>query len=153
MKHVHELINQILKNPDNIYDISDCVQSIIEMVKLHDEKLANLIMVKLHVKVYGYHFDEYLAHHAVSNMTNFDNSTGEYWTLEQTTQLMEQLNLSYNKYDWYYVLNMLHSDAGSIFKNDTNLYVRVAKALYFEDVDSDDTKAFKHYVAQSCKLY
>lgn len=148
-----KLVQHILKSPDNQYDISECVSSMISVVKAHNPKLANLMMVKLHVKVYGYHFSEELAQYAVKHMKNYDGSTGEYWSLEQTTNLLNQLGLDYNKYDWYYVLNMLHSDAGSIFKNDTNLYARFARALYFEDVDGDSSKAFKHYIAQSCELY
>ena len=33
-------------------------------------------------------------------------------------------NINTNKWDWYYLLNMLYSDAGNVFKNDIRTYNR-----------------------------
>ena len=98
-------------------------------------------MEKLHCLVYGPHFDEHLAKKAVSEMKNVDGTSGEHWTLEETTKVMEQNGIKANKYDWYYLLNMLHSDYSKIWGDDTGQYVKFAKA-YIEDPDAGEGKVF-----------
>lgn len=85
-------------------------------------------MLMLHESVFGKHFNENLSKHAVAEMDNVDGTKGEHWTLAQTTQLLNSNNLKYNKYDWYYLLNMLHSDFSKILGEDTKLYLNMAKA-------------------------
>lgn len=96
------------------------------------------------------HFDEHLAKKAVAEMENVDGSSGEHWTLEDTTKVMEQNGIKANKYDWYYLMNMLHSDYSKIWGDDVAQYVKFAKA-YIEDPDAGEGKVFclwkagKHY--------
>ena len=47
-------------------------------------------MMKIHCIAYGPHFDEHLAKKAVSEMKNVDGTTGEHWTVEETTRVMDQ---------------------------------------------------------------
>lgn len=153
MEEIREMLTSLLEQPDKRNEFIDLAMKMLNVVKRYDEDMFNCLVLKLHVKLYGYHFSEHMAKHAVHAMKNYDGTTGEYWTIEQTTNLLNQQGLRINKYDWYYVLNMLHSDAGEVFRSDTNLYIKYAMAVYFKDVDSDDSKVFKHYVAQKYCLY
>ena len=103
-------------------------------------------MYKMHCAVYGPHFDECLAKKAVAKMKNVDGTHGEYWTYEQTSQLAEQQGIKH-KADWYYVMNMLHSDYSEIYGNDINMYIRVAKA-YMNDPDASEGKVLDVWLAQ-----
>ena len=51
------------------------------------------------------------------------------------------------KADWYYVMNMLHSDFAEILGSDTNNYVRMAKA-YINDPDASEGKILDAWLAQ-----
>lgn len=110
-------------------------------LKSHDEDDFECVMEKLHCLVYGPHFDEHLAKKAVAEMKNVDGSSGEHWILDETTKVMEQNGIKSNKYDWYYLLNMLHSDYSKIWGDDTGQYVKFAKA-YIEDPDAGEGKVF-----------
>lgn len=148
-----ELMSKLLDDPEKRHEAVELADNMLTAIKHLDERMYNCLLLKLHTELYGYHFNEHMAKEAVKHMKNYDGTTGEYWTLEQTTNLLSQSGLSFNKYDWYYVLNMLHSDAGNIFRNDINLYVKYATEVYFKDADADDTKAFKHYISQKYCLY
>ena len=116
MEEIRTKLNLLLDTPDKREDLIDFAIKMLDVVKRYDIDMYNCLKLKIHVKLYGYHFDEHLAKYAVECMKNYDGTTGEYWTLEQTTNLLNQTGININKYDWYYVLNMLHSDAGEIFR-------------------------------------
>ena len=75
------------------------------------------------------------------DMENVDGSKGEHWNISQTNQLLTSQNLKYNKYDWYYLMNMLHSDFSGVLGEDSKLYLNMAKA-YIEDPDAKDSKVY-----------
>lgn len=87
------------------------------------------------------HFDEHLVKKAVAEMENVDGSSGEHWTIEETTRVMEQNGIKVNKYDWYYLMNMLHSDYSNIWGEDVAQYVKFGKA-YINDPDASEGKVF-----------
>lgn len=74
-------------------------------------------------------------------MKNVDGTAGEHWTLEETTRVMDQNGIKANKYDWYYLLNMLHSDYSHLWGEDVAQYVKFAKA-YINDPDAGTGKVF-----------
>lgn len=116
----------------------------------HDEDDFDKMMMKVHCVVYGPHFDEPMAKMAVSHMHNVDGSTGEHWTWEQTTGVANQYGIKHYA-DWYYALNMLHSDLSNVMGGDANTYAKMAKALYFDDPDMPEGKLFKQWLAVNKK--
>ena len=112
----------------------------------HDEDDFDKMMMKVHCVVYGPHFDEALAKMAVAHMKNVDGSTGEHWTWEQTMGVANQYGIKQYA-DWFYALNMLHSDLANVLGGDANTYAKMAKALYFDDPDMVEGKLFKQWVA------
>lgn len=49
--------------------------------------------------------------------------------------------------DLYYAINMLYSDLSNVLGKDSEKYIAVAKALYWDDPDMPEGKLFKQYVA------
>lgn len=107
-------------------------------------------MYKFHCIVYGPHFNEKLAKLAVSKMENTDGTCGGHWTMEQTNQLAEQHDIKC-KADYYYTINMMYSDYGKIFGNESAIYAKMAKA-YINDPDAHKGKVFNTWVAQMEKV-
>lgn len=76
--------------------------------------MHRIFRVKAYEQEHGPHFDEVMAHKAVSKMENEDGSRGPHWSIEETTALASQHGISlsnrFNRYDWYVALNMIYSD-------------------------------------------
>ena len=103
-----ELIDKIIKNGSN--EDMECLRKIlidlISDLKYTDYDKYKKIELKLYKRVYGEHLNEELAKSWVADMENKDGTKGEHWSIEQTNQYAG----SYNKYDFYAVLNMVYSD-------------------------------------------
>lgn len=153
MGYIKHLIEEILANPNGSHEVATMIDEAIDDLKEVDEKSANLLMIKLHVKAYGYHFNEKLAKWAVSKMRNIDGSIGEHWSIEQTNQVLSSLGVNINQFDWYYAMNMLYSDLYTMLKTDASMYAKFAIQFYFSDIDSDDTKLFKQFIGQHYEIY
>lgn len=146
-----EMFMEMLKTPQGQEKAAEWAQKIMSAIKKYDEDMYNCLVLKMHKDIYGCHFSESLAKKAVKNMKNFDGTVGEHWTIEQTTNLLSQYNIQANKYDWYYIMNMLYSDAGNVFNGNLVNYVKFAEAVYLKDVDGGDGKIFREYMAK--KMY
>ena len=148
-----KLIKELIDNEYKREEVKDIACKILRMIKRYDEAAYNRLALKIHEIIYGPYFDEHMAKEAVAEMKNFDGSSGEHWSMEQTNNLATQNNIKVNMYDWYYLLNMLHSDAGQIFKNDLRTYIDFANSVYLKDPDGHEGKIFDEYVAKHYELY
>lgn len=140
--HKYEDYIDIVDGDEMKEDEIDCIVcGALEKLKAHDEDDYEAVMMKIHCVAHGPHFDEHLAKKAVSEMKNVDGTAGEHWTLEETSRVMDQNSIKANKYDWYYLLNMLHSDYSHLWGEDVAQYVKFAKA-YINDPDAGTGKVF-----------
>lgn len=117
-------------------------------LKVKDYEMYKELELELYKKMYGCHFNSWLLDKALSSMENEDGTIGMHWSLEQTSQVARDNNISfnnYNEYDWCFVMNMMYSDYYHIFDNDTTMYVKISKA-FLEDKDSKKGKAFTYYM-------
>lgn len=113
-----------------------------------------------HSRMYGPHFNEECAMHAVKKMENEDGTRGAHWTLEQTSQLAQQFGIDltsdhFNKYDWFVALNMIYSDFCKVISliptpNKTKLFVDFAKA-WLHDKDIEEGKMWYYFVYIMCE--
>lgn len=127
--------------------LKNALCSIMDMVEETDNKLYKEIHMMLYSEINGYHFDEALSKMAVSEMKNEDGTTGEHFTVEEAIELGNRFNIEFtkfNKYDWYYVLNMIFSDYYGAVPNEVGFYVELAKK-FLMDKDGIDGKAFKYW--------
>lgn len=136
-----ELWQAIEGNPTLQKQFYDAVMKSVGEMRYSNQDAYIKAMLMMHESVFGKHFSENLAKHAVAEMENVDGSRGEHWTLAQTNQLLTSQNLKYNKYDFYYLLNMLHSDFSKILGEDSKTYLNMAKA-YIDDPDAKDSKVY-----------
>ena len=80
-------------------------------------------------------------------MKNVDGTVGEHWNMEQTDLIATQHGIKH-KADFYYVINMLHSDFSKILGSDNSAYIKMAKA-YVQDPDASEGKAFEIWASQA----
>lgn len=83
------------------------------------------------------------------SMVNADGTKGAHWTMEQTEQVASQRGITYDKTDFWAIMNMMYSDFCKIAKNhsvDTpGFYADMAKA-FLEDSDAVDGKAYAYWM-------
>lgn len=116
----------------------------------------------LHTKAYEYkngpHFNEEYALKAVSKMENEDGSHGPHWSLEETTSVAKQYDVSFtnkfNRYDWFVALNMVYSDYYKVIVSITNSanvknFVEFTKA-WLNDKDVEEGKMWYYYIYVMC---
>ena len=123
------------------------------MIKETHEDLYDDLEMYLYKEIYGKHFSDWLLDKATKSLVNEDGSVGAHWTLEQTTRVAKQYDItfdSFNEYDWNYVMNMIYSDYYGAIPNDVSSYVKVAKK-FLEDKDGKEGKAFCYYMTMSDK--
>lgn len=118
-----------------------------EKLKAAHPDMYEDLVENFYVSVYGEHLCESSAMRAVEGMKNTDGSIGAHWSLAETDSVAKQHGLVwdlYNRYDWYYVLNMMYSDYYKLFGSSTETYIKLAKA-WLEDPDVDEGKAYRYY--------
>lgn len=119
----------------------DAVMKSIGEMRYNNKDAYVKAMLTVHESIFGKHFNETLAKKAVEEMDNVDGSKGEHWTLAQTNQLLTAQKLNFNKYDFYYLMNMLHSDFSKVLGEDSKIYLNMAKA-YIDDPDAKESKVY-----------
>ena len=147
LKEIMESAKQVPNYKEIMIEWQEIIIKLMNELKMNDPDLYDKFYDKFYCSVYGDHFSEDLAIKAVKCMDNVDGSSGEHWTLEQTTNVAKQFSISFeffNKYDWYYVLNMMYSDYYKLFGSNTDTYVKLAKA-WLEDPDVEEGKAYRYY--------
>lgn len=78
-------------------------------------------------------------------------TTGEKWTIEETTGVAESLGITFDKFskwDWYVVLNNEYSDKYALVQKynlpEPQVYFDFALS-WFNDVDAKENKTFKYF--------
>lgn len=90
----------------------------------------------------------WLAEKAVENFKNVDGTEGAHWSVEQIDDVIRQYGIKcigFNRWDLYFVMNMLYSDYYNVLGSDTATYVKMSKA-WFEDPDVSEGKAYRYYM-------
>ena len=144
---------------DSALMLPDQKATMLGLTKILDEHLLELeiyhpkyywdIIGELHELVNGEHFDESMAIWAVSQMKNEDGTMGAHWTETDTSSVAASEGISFdkfNRWDFYYVLNMIYSDYYNVIGSDTNMYIKMANA-FLSDKDAPEGKAWKYWMA------
>ena len=148
--NLKEIMDSVKNTPNSkevMTEWQDIIIRLMNELKGMNPNVYQRFYDKFYRSVFGDHFSEELAMKAVMNMENIDGSKGEHWTIEQTTSVAKQYGVvfgTFNKYDWYYVLNMMYSDYYKLFNSSTDTYVKLAKA-WLEDPDVEEGKAYRYY--------
>lgn len=141
-----EIMDLIASDLEKQEKLKKIVCDSIDRMKRYCPEEFYTTIYRIHCVAYGPHFDEHLAKKAVGRLRNVDGTVGEHWSMEQTDSIAKQEKIRH-KADFYYVMNMLHSDYAEILGNDAATYVKLAKA-YINDQDSPEGKPFILWLAQ-----
>lgn len=109
-------------------------------------EMVNTFLLKIDL-ILNPNFTKETAKYAVSKMKNKDGTTGEHWSYETTSKVLENKGYSFDANDWYYVLNMIYSDYYKAGRTD-DTYIEMAHD-FLSDRDSPEDKAKKYYNAMS----
>lgn len=144
-----ELVNMIVDSgkESGMLLLHDKFICMMDRLKEIDSKTYHKIEDCLYVEVYGEHLNEGMATEWVANMVNKDGTTGAHWSIDETTQVAKQIGVpfeSFNKYEWFAVLNMLYSDYYGSISSDTTTYAKLAKD-WLLDRDVAEGKAYRYY--------
>lgn len=132
-----------------MYGLTDIFEDHLSKLEaVHPEYYWDVIH-ELHELVNGAYFDEPMAVWAVSKMENEDGTVGGHWSETDTTSVAASEGIvfdKFNKWDWYYVLNMIYSDYYNVVGGDTSMYIKLART-FLMDRDAPEGKAFKYFMA------
>lgn len=103
----------------------------------------------MHEVVYDSHFTEHLAKYAVSTMVTADGTASEHFTSVDTDAAAANIGIDFNvvkfnKWDWYFVMNMMYADYCTYLAANKDAYVNFSK-LYLMDIDAPEGKAYKYW--------
>jgi len=104
---------------------------------------------ELYEHLYGNHFTSWKYDWAVSKLENKDGTMGPHWTVEQISDYAKPRGVptvSYNIYDFSYVMNMLYSDYFGSVPDSVDTYFKMTKA-FLEDKDAPEGKAYRYFKA------
>lgn len=128
--------------------LMETFKSAIKPLKYSDKEVYDEVVDKLYKECYGEHFSDWLAEKAVENFKNVDGTEGAHWSVEQIDDVIRQYGIKcigFNRWDLYFVMNMLYSDYYNVLGSDTATYVKMSKA-WFEDPDVSEGKAYRYYM-------
>mgnify|MGYP003445903037 CR=1 FL=1 len=117
---------------------------ILKYLSMLDDKKYNRLLHEVFFIVHDGHFTCELAKHAVSKMINVNGTVGETVSMEEAENLIKQLKLSVDKFDFFFALNMAYSDYSKVFGSNTSLYVNWTIA-YLMDPDAKEGRALRQY--------
>ena len=129
--------------------IKEFAYNALSMLKETNPNVYEDLELYLYKKIYGCHFSDWMVHKATMDMHNEDGTTGPHWTVEQTTTVAKQNNITFdifNEYDWNYAMNMVYSDYYGAVPNEIGYYVKLAKK-FITDKDGKEGKALCYYLA------
>ena len=140
------------KNSKESMEKITCI--ITDFVECMEHEMPEKVMEfrsELEMAINGPHFTEFSAEKAVSEMENDDGTTGEHWTIDETSAVAESKGVNFetkkfNIYDWYYTMNMIYSDFYLYHHGDATKVSEMAM-LYLNDKDVPEGKAWICYEA------
>lgn len=92
--------------------------------------------------------DKRTAEEWTGQMHNTDGTRGAHWTMEQTSQVMQQRGIDCDPVEFFVAMNMLYSDYAKVAKmhgvNSADFYADMAKA-FLDDKDAQENKLSLYY--------
>lgn len=161
--HLNELLESIKRHSNP----TEAINRLGKVLHEHENNLVdkgyNVLKSELSAGMYeainGPHFDEVNAQRAVEHMENEDGSKGPHWSVEETTNIANQMGINlrsekHNKWDWYVAMNMIWSDfykavVAMTGNTNTKHFAELAKA-WICDKDIADGKMWHYYVYIMC---
>ena len=122
---------------EKMHDIIDMLMC---DAKERNHKLYKHIEGELYEMAYGKKISEDMAKMWVDNMTPI----GRYWSMNQTTDAMNNLGYNHDKIDFFVVANMMRNDYDDLTQNDDVLALKLAHD-WLDDEDAKDYKLYEYW--------
>lgn len=150
---VHKAIDDGYDTEETMECLTILVDEHLEATKSHDIVHYNKLMDRLHHMFDGDHMTKDMLAVANRDFKNADGTHGFKWDLATTTQVAENMGVTFNKYtkeDFNYAMNMMYSDFSRVLAklgiSRPSVYVELADA-FLDDVDAPSDKAVRYFKA------
>lgn len=139
---VKEYLKKIIEKGDrnDMEELSEIFDKAIYKVKDCDEKWYEDKKIELYEMAYGKVIDEETAKEWVKSM----EPVGMHWTMEETTNAMQNMGYNLDKLQFFVVANMMYNDYYNITKDNEELALKLAKD-WLEDKDAKEDKLYCYW--------
>ena len=140
--HIKEYLTRIIEKgrQDDMEKLSDMLDESIHKVKECDPEWFEKKKLKLYEMAYGKVIDEETAKEWVKSM----EPIGTHWTIEETTNAMQNMGYNLDKLQFFVVANMMYNDYYTIVKDNEELALKLAKD-WLEDKDAKEDKLYCYW--------
>lgn len=128
------------KNPKDMEKLGDMLAELIYMTKESHPDLYEKYKIELYEMAYGKQISEEMAHKWVESM----QPLGKYWSIGDTTKVMNELGYNHDNIDFYVVANMMKNDYNDLTEEDDNLALKMAHD-WLNDDDAKDCKLYQYW--------
>ena len=128
------------RNVEDMEALGDILADLIEDMKEEHYDLYKDYKLDLYEMAYGKKISEDMADKWVKEM----KPVGIHWTMEETTNAMNDLGYSFNEIDFYVVANMMYNDYYNLVKEDETLALKLASD-WLNDEDAKEDKLYCYW--------
>ena len=128
------------RNVEDMETLGDMLADLIEDMKEEHYDLYKDYKLDLYEMAYGKKISEDMADKWVKEM----KPVGIHWTMEETTNAMNNLGYSFNEIDFYVVANMMYNDYYNLVKEDETLALKLASD-WLNDEDAKEDKLYCYW--------
>lgn len=125
-------------------EYKDKIREILDMLicdtKNNNHDLYKHIESELYEMAYGKKISEEMAHKWVESM----QPLGKYWSIGDTTKVMNELGYNHDNVDFYVVANMMKNDYNDLTEEDDTLALKMAHD-WLNDDDAKDCKLYQYW--------
>ena len=139
---VKTMIEKIIEDGDSekMYKLNDMLNDLIYDLKDSNPKMYNEYKMELYEIAYDKKINEEMAKDWVKSM----KPKGEYWTLEQTTEAMKNMDYNCDKVEFYIASNMMVNDYYDLVKDNEELALKMAYD-FLNDEDAIKSKLYEYW--------
>ena len=141
MNKIKEYINKIIdkENNEEMHCLLEMLVDTLEITKEYDYNTYEEYETKLYEIAEGEKIDIDIAEKWVNSM-----QPRARWTIEETTEAMQDLGYNFNEIDFYVVANMMYSDNYEIVKDNESLALQLAYN-WLNDKDVRENKLYNYW--------
>lgn len=126
---------------EDLMTLADVSEMSLDKFKEEEPEFYEYLESLLYETYYGKVISEEMAENWVSNMQPYH----EYWSKEQTDNVMKQYASNVKPLDWFVVLNMMYNDYRDVLGIDeVDIYAKLAKG-WLTDSDAKEDKLYCYY--------
>ena len=122
---------------NDVEALADVSEMLLDSIKETEPDFYKHAESILYEAYYGKKLTEELAEQKIHSMKPF----GMKWTLEQTTEVMNQHGISLDPIDFWFAMNLKYNDEHKKFDENVEDYVEEAE-MFLNDVDAVEGKAY-----------